>query len=79
LPEIQKLEDKMKMSMALMKEIFEQSIEIKTQEPEKSKRIFKYWEDYAKHFIEYVKKRQKETGEDILSNFSFSTILKLIR
>jgi hypothetical protein len=79
LAEIQELEEKMKQSMQLLKEIFELSIEIKAQKPENSKRIYIYWEDYAKHFLEYVKKRQKETGEDILGNFSFSTILKLFR
>lgn len=79
MPEIKELEEKLKLIMSQLKECFELSLAIKKQSPNEKNRIIKYWEDFAKHFLNYVKTREKETRENIISQFSLGSLFKLIR
>jgi hypothetical protein len=75
--ELNELENKMKLSMKSIKECVELSIKIRKESPEAKKRIDKYWEQFLRHFLEYVKRREKETGEELLKGISLTKLFKL--
>lgn len=77
--DIQELEEKMKMTLSNLVESAELSVALKKEYPEHSARIKKYWADFAKHFLNHVKKIEKEAGEEIVSGYSLSTLFKLIK
>lgn len=77
--EIKELEEKLKFTMNQLKECFEMSLKLKIENPQSKRRLLKYWEDFAKHFLNYVKRREKETGQDIIGQFSLGSFLKLLR
>jgi hypothetical protein len=50
---------------------------IRAEDPEAKKRIDNYWEQFLFHFLEYVRRREKESGEDLLKSISLLKLLKL--
>lgn len=77
--EIKELEEKMKITLNNLVESAELSMKIKIEQPEHSARIKKYWSDFAKHFLNHIRKLEKETGEEILSGYSLTTLFKFIK
>lgn len=65
--------------MVQLKQSLDLSLELKAQNQETGRRVVKYWKDFVKHFFTHVKKREKETGEDILGGFSITNLMKLIK
>ncbi|HWQ43180.1 MAG TPA: hypothetical protein VN456_14250, partial [Desulfosporosinus sp.] len=61
--------------MVQLKQSLDLSLELKVQDKETGRRVVKYWNDFGKHFLAYVKKREKETGEEILGGFSISKLI----
>ncbi|MBS4030214.1 MAG: hypothetical protein KGZ63_02165 [Clostridiales bacterium] len=76
MPDINELEDKMKVVMKDLKACVEMSIQIRKENPEAKKRIDKYWEAFLSHFLDYVKRREKESGEALLKGISPTKLLK---
>ncbi|MDW7651338.1 MAG: hypothetical protein SCK29_05230 [Bacillota bacterium] len=74
--ELNELENKMKHTMMGVKECVELSINIRKESPETKKRIDKYWEQFLVHFLDYVKRREKETGEELLKGISPTKLFK---
>lgn len=65
--------------MIQLKQCLDLSLELKAQNQETGRRVVKYWNDFVKHFFMYIKKREKETGEEILGDFSITKLIKLIK
>lgn len=78
-PEIKELEEKMKLTLNNLIESAELSVKLKSQHPEHSNRIKKYWADFGRHFINQVRKLEKESGEEIVSGYSLTSLLKIIK
>lgn len=77
--EIKELEEKMKLTLHNLLESAELSIKLKVKYPEHSARIKKYWADFGKHFINHVKRLEKDSGEEIVSGYSWTDLIKLIK
>lgn len=74
--EIKDLENKMKAVMSQAKECVDLSKEIIVTDPDSNKVIYRHWENFLTHFFEYVKKAEKESGQDILKGISLAKLLK---
>jgi hypothetical protein len=74
--EINELENKMRLAMKDLKECVEMSLQIRKENPEAKKRIDKYWEAFLSHFLDYVRRREKESGEALLKGISPAKMLK---
>lgn len=79
MPELNDLENKMKAVMRDLKECVDLSIEIRTENQDVKKRIDKYWEQFLSHFLEYVRRREKESGQELLKDISITKLLKFGR
>lgn len=78
-PEVKELEEKMKLTLNNLIESAEISVKLKSKHPEHSARIKKYWADFGKHFLNQIRKIEKESGEEIVSGYSLTSILKIIK
>ena len=78
-PEVKELEEKMKLTLNNLIEIAELSIRLKAKHQGQSNRIKKYWTDFGKHFINQVRRLEKEYGEAIVSGYSLTSLLKIIK
>lgn len=74
--DVNELENKLKLTMRELKECVELSIQIRKEDPEAKKRIDKYWEQFLRHFLEHVRRREKESGEELLKGISFWKMLR---
>ncbi|MCX7922611.1 MAG: hypothetical protein N3B21_11480 [Clostridia bacterium] len=74
--EVKDLENKMKAVMVQLKECVDLSFELIAEKEDTKKIIYKYWENFLTHFLDYVKKREKDTGEDILKGLSLKSLFK---
>lgn len=77
--DIKELEEKMKRTLSNLMECADLSVRLKQEHPEHSARIKKYWADFGKHFLNHVKKIEKDTGEEILSGYALGTLFKFIK
>lgn len=77
--EIKELEEKMKLTLNKLVETAELSAKLKDKYPEHNKRIDTYWADFGKHFLSRIRKIEKEVGIDLLSGYSLTNLLKLIK
>lgn len=78
-PEVKELEEKMKLTLNNLIESAELSIKLKGKNPEHSTRIKKYWTDFGKHFLNQLRKMEKESGEEIVSGYWVTSLLKIIK
>ncbi len=76
--DIKELENKMKALMTQARECVDFSMELMGEEPETKKVIYKHWENFLVHFFDYVKKKEKDAGEDILKGISLTRLLKFL-
>ncbi|MCT8976758.1 hypothetical protein N4T77_09115 [Clostridium sp. CX1] len=74
--ELKDLENKMRALIAQGKECVDLSFELIHREPETKKVILKHWENFLFHFFEYIKGKEKETGEDIIKGISLRKLIK---
>ncbi|MDW8802375.1 hypothetical protein P8V03_14590 [Clostridium sp. A1-XYC3] len=74
--ELKDLENKMRALIAQGKECVDLSFELIHREPETKKVILKHWENFLLHFFEYIKGKEKETGEDIIKGISLRKLIK---
>lgn len=74
--ELNELENKLKNVMRELKECVELSIAIRAESAEARPRIDKYWQLFLSHFLEYVRKREKESGQELLKGISLTKLLK---
>lgn len=75
--ELRELENKMKTMMALAKECADTSLVIIKNDSDKEKIIYKHWENFLVHFFNYVKAKEKETGQDILKGITVSKLFSV--
>lgn len=74
--ELKELEDRMKAIMAEARECVDFSFEIMSKDPSAKKIIYKHWENFLVHFFDYVVKRDKNSGQEILKEISIRKLLK---
>ncbi|MDW7674053.1 MAG: hypothetical protein SCK28_05900 [Bacillota bacterium] len=77
--ELKELEGKMKYVMSNLKDTVDLSLDIRAKHPETKKIIDSYWEEFLSHFVTYIKRREKETGDEVLKGFAFLNLFKLIK
>ena len=65
--------------MNQLKQTLDLSLELKIQDKETGKRVDKYWMDFIKHFFTYIRKREKETREEILGGISLTKLMSMIK
>jgi len=71
------LEKKMNLAMQELKECVELSIELRRSNPQLKSTIDNNWTQFLSQLLEYIRRREKETGEDLLKGFSLAKLLKL--
>lgn len=76
--DLKELEDKMKALIAQGKECVNLSLEVIDKEPETKKVILKHWENFLLHFFQYIKDKEKETGQDITKGISLRKLMKFM-
>lgn len=76
--ELKDLENKMRALIAQGKECVDLSFEIIDKEPETKKVILKHWENFLIHFFEYIKDKEKETGQDITKGISVRKLMRFL-
>jgi metal-dependent amidase/aminoacylase/carboxypeptidase family protein len=76
LEDTKELQDRMKNIMQELKDSVDLSIEIRKKNGSCKKIVDSYWEDFFTHFLNYIKKREEESGEEILKRFSIIKFLK---
>jgi hypothetical protein len=65
--------------MSHLKESVDLSLELREANPKSRKIIDSYWDDFLSYFLDYVKQRERETGEAILKGLSVAKLLKLLK
>lgn len=76
--ELTELENKMRSVMSQAKECVDISVELIEGQTEDKKIVYKHWENFLTHFFEYVKKKEKESGQDILKGISLTKLIRFI-
>jgi len=76
--ELNELESKMKAVMSNAKECVDLSLNMIKANKNAETVIVKHWENFVLHLFEYVKKKEKETGQEILKGISLTRFMKLL-
>jgi len=76
--ELKELENKMRATMASAKECVDISLQITKEEQSTTAVVEKHWENFVIHLFEYVKKKEKETGQEILKGISLGKLMKFL-
>ncbi|KPU46237.1 hypothetical protein OXPF_01560 [Oxobacter pfennigii] len=76
---ISELEDKMKACMAQAKECVDLSISIIQEDKEAKRYIYKHWSNFLYHFLDYIKLKEKESGQEILKGVFMTKLIKYFR
>jgi hypothetical protein len=72
------LEEKMQAAMAALIDCVELSLETKATQPEKCRAVDETWTQFLEQFLSYVRRREKETGEDLLKGISLMKLFKYL-
>lgn len=70
------LEGKLNSALAVLKACVEESIEIRKENPKLKASVDDQWEQFLGRFLEYVRRRERESGEDLLKGFSLIKLFK---
>lgn len=77
--DIKELENRLKYIMTYLKETLLISIKLLEESPEESRRINKYWEDFLVHFLQFVRAKERESGQGFLKGISLTKLIKAIK
>jgi hypothetical protein len=77
--ELSELENKMRAVMSQAKECVDMSLEIMGKDQGAKAVILKHWENFILHLFDYVKRKEKESGQDILQGVSLARFLKYLK
>jgi hypothetical protein len=79
LVELKELEDKMRAVMAQAKECVDMSVDIILKDPSTKPVILKHWENFLFHLLDYVKKKESASGQDIIKGIALTRFFKYIK
>jgi len=77
--ELNELESKMKAVMVQVKECVDISLDIMGKEQGTKSVILKHWENFILHLFDYIKRREKDSGQDIIKSISLTRFLKYLK
>lgn len=77
--DLKELEDKLKYTMANLKSCVDLSLEIKKSDPTKKRIVETHLNDFLAYFFSYIRKREKETGEKLIKQFTFGKLFDFLR
>lgn len=57
-----------------LQQVIDMSVELRHNDPQAKSEITHMWEEFLGHFLGYIKKRGKETRENLLADISWTRI-----
>jgi len=74
--EADRLKMKLDHILAQVREVVDLSLEIKAKNPREGVQVTALWEDFLRQFFLYVKKRGRETNQNLMTGVSLTRITK---
>lgn len=73
-PGVEILQDKLSEALSILREAINMSVEIKAKGPTNNQQVCKLWGMFLGEFFGYIRKRSKETKQNLLAGISFPRI-----
>lgn len=70
------LEEKLNSALAILEDCVEDSIAIRKENPKLKARVNDQWEQFLGCFLDYIRRRERESGEDLLKGISLAKLFK---
>lgn len=70
-PSVEELQKKLVDAISILREAIEISVQLKSQQPAANKQVCKLWEYFLGEFFGYIRKRSRETRQNLLAGISF--------
>jgi len=59
-----------------IKEIIDQSLELKSRGSSEERQVIKLWEEFLKNFFTYVRNKGRQTRQNLFAGISFGEVFK---